>query len=85
MTCRELIDFLMDYLEGELSEAQRQAFEHHLSRCPDCVAYLAAYKDTIQLGKQAFAEQDGDVPEEVPEELVRAILASRRIEGDSTR
>jgi anti-sigma factor RsiW len=80
LTCREFADFMMDYLSGELGRDERASFERHLARCPSCHAYLAQYKVTIAAGKEAFAEPDGDVPSDVPEELIQAILASRRQE-----
>jgi anti-sigma factor (TIGR02949 family) len=78
MTCREVIDFLMEYLSGELSASERAEFEQHLAECPDCSAYLKSYEETIKLGKAVFADLDAPVPQDVPEELVQAILASRR-------
>lgn len=78
MTCRELIDFLMSYLDGELPEDVRAPFEHHLSRCPPCARYLRQYETTVAAGKAAFADADCDVPADVPEELISAILQSRR-------
>jgi anti-sigma factor RsiW len=80
MTCREVIDFLMAYLSGELSASERAEFERHLAECPDCSAYLKSYEETIELGKGVFADPDASMPKEVPEELVQAILASRRQE-----
>jgi hypothetical protein len=41
------------------------------------VNYLESYRETIRLGKEAFAHEAKDTPAEVPEELVRAILAAR--------
>jgi anti-sigma factor RsiW len=78
MTCRELADFLMDYLNGELTPEVRAAFDRHLSLCPNCVSYLAGYKTTVELGKQAFRDDDADASTEVPDDLVKAILAARR-------
>jgi len=40
MTCRELVDFLGAYLDGELSEKVRRRFDEHLAACPECSAYL---------------------------------------------
>jgi len=81
MTCRELADFLMEYLDGELPADVRAAFDRHLSLCPNCVAYLAAYKTTIAMGRRAFAadeaEADADARPDVPEDLVKAILIAR--------
>jgi anti-sigma factor RsiW len=78
MTCQELVEFLMDYLDGLLSEAQRQGFEEHLGECPDCVAYLTTYQQAIRLGKEACTAGDDSIPADVPENLVRAVLAARQ-------
>lgn len=85
MTCREVLDFLADYLNGELSDEARAAFELHLLRCPPCVNFLNTYEQTIALG-QVLAESDAEV--QLPEELVQAVLASHRTlgsEGDEDR
>lgn len=74
MTCRHIIDFLMDYLNGELPADQRATFDRHLALCPPCVAYLKTYEDTVKLERCL-----GEHPcEEIPDELVQAILAARR-------
>lgn len=78
MTCREFIHFLTEYRSGELSQKQRTKFERHLAECADCLAYLRSYEETITLGKASFADPDAPVPQDVPEELIQAILASRR-------
>lgn len=78
MTCREVADFLTDYLSGELSPDLRAQFDRHLSVCPNCRAYIATYQATIELGRKAFAMPDADAQREVPEELVSAILSSFR-------
>jgi hypothetical protein len=78
MTCHESAEFLMDYLDGSLSEPERRSFEEHLGECPDCVAYLQTYQETIRLGKEACTSGDDSIPPNVPEDLVRAILAARR-------
>jgi len=77
LNCRELIEFLAAYLDGELAPEERAAFEIHLSLCPYCVDYLATYRKTIHLGKQALAGE-AEILQEVPAELVGAILAARQ-------
>jgi len=77
LTCRELIDFLMDYLSGEILPDQRVVFEEHLQECPPCVAYLRTYEATIRLGKASLEPTEDELPAEVPAELVDAILAAR--------
>lgn len=78
ITCRELIDFLMNYLEDQLSAADRAEFDRHLSVCPDCVHYVAMYASTVKIGRAVFTEPDRPVPDDIPEDLVQAILKSRR-------
>jgi anti-sigma factor RsiW len=77
VTCREFADFIMGYLTGELPSETLEPFERHISRCPNCEEYLRQYKNTIEAGKRAFHCLDDEVPDEVPEDLVKAILASR--------
>ncbi len=77
MTCREFIDFLMQYLGGELTEAERAQFDAHLAECPSCVSYMRTYEATIKLGKGAFCHPDEPVPSDVPKQLVEAILSAR--------
>jgi anti-sigma factor RsiW len=74
MTCRETLDFLADYLSGELKDEVCAAFELHLLRCPSCVNYLNTYQQTIALGRGLA---DGDAAAALPEELIHAVLASQ--------
>jgi len=74
VTCLEVIGFVMDYIEGTLAPAKRREFEKHLQVCDSCVAYLRTYQATIRMETKTKIE---DVT--VPEDLVRAILASRGV------
>jgi len=77
VTCREFADFMMDYWSDELSTESRTLFEHHLSLCINCQRYLTSYGETVKLGRRAFEEDDANVPSQVPEDLIKAILAAR--------
>ena len=78
MTCRELTDFLLDYVEGDLAVGERASFDAHLAECPDCVTYLRTYVQTIRLGKAVCTEDHDALGDDVPEELVQAILAVQK-------
>ena len=69
ITCRQFEDFILAYLEGDLPNRQQLVFELHLKLCRECRDYLAAYRRTIEISKP--------VPDDVPEGLVKAILAAR--------
>jgi anti-sigma factor RsiW len=77
VTCREFADFMLDYLTGELPPDSRALFERHLTRCPKCPQYFEQYKATLAAGKSAFNSPDEDVPSDVPEDLIQAILAMK--------
>lgn len=80
MTCREVAEFLMEYLEGGLREREREVFDAHLHACPACVRYLDTYRETVRLGRSLCGSED-EVPEEVPDALVQAILSARAEQG----
>ena len=80
ITCREFIEFLADYLAGDLPPASQAEFEFHLSDCPDCALYLKSYEETIRLGKAVCSDLNAPLPADVPEELMQGILAARRRE-----
>lgn len=77
VTCQELEGFIVDYLDDTLPRRQRMIFNLHLRMCRECRSYLEAHKRVIALGKTAFNEPDEAVSNDVPEDLVKAILAAR--------
>jgi len=78
MTCHELITFLDLYVADRLSLEQRGEFDRHLVLCPACQDYLQNYRAVIELTRLAATEPLVAVPEEVPEELIAAVLAARK-------
>lgn len=78
MTCREVLDFLMAYLDGEVDAMTKVEFEHHLSVCRCCRAYLQNYAEVVRMGREAYAEPEAD---HIPEQLIDAILKSTTRQG----
>lgn len=77
MRCQQLIDdFLRDYVDNKLSFGERVRFRLHLAHCRNCRRYLDGYRQTVTMTKQAGADGHAATPD-VPDELVKAILASR--------
>lgn len=85
LSCREATDFLMAYVDGELPEPVRREFDLHLGVCSDCRTYLHSYKQTVAMGKAACRCEHADAGEQMPEDLVKAILAASTGLGGSTR
>ncbi len=76
ITCRELVEFLNAFLDGELDPERRSEVEEHLSACPACVAYMRSYREAVALGRRVCTAPDALV-EDLPDDLARAILAYR--------
>lgn len=77
MTCREFVEFLNAYLNGDLTPVERAEFERHLAVCPACVRYLQSYETTVVLTQTTLAADARDASE-APGELIDAILAAKR-------
>jgi anti-sigma factor RsiW len=77
ITCMEFEDFVLRYLDGELSARQRSVFELHMRLCRECREYLAAYQRTIEVGREVSKSADEALPDDVPEDLIKAILEAR--------
>jgi anti-sigma factor RsiW len=72
--CSEVLELLWAYISGELPPEQAHEFDRHLAVCPSCVAYLDSYRKTIELSHESVQPAE----EELPEELIQAVLAARR-------
>lgn len=78
MTCRELIDFLIDYTDDQLPSEVRAEFDRHLAVCSSCRAYLDTYRRTVDLARESHCvNDDNPPPADVPRGLINAILAAR--------
>ncbi len=75
VSCRDFVEFVGDYHEGDLPATQSRLFEAHLAQCQNCRQYFDAYRETVRSAKAAMQDLD---EQPVPEELVRAILFSAR-------
>lgn len=52
MTCREVTEFFIDFVSGELPAEVELHLRKHLEECPPCVTYLETYQITIRLTRQ---------------------------------
>ena len=75
MTCKEVTEFLADYLEGTLPLRQRWIFKIHLMLCRDCQSYLRSYVTTLRLTR-ALGEETRERDSEIPQELFDAVMAT---------
>lgn len=78
ITCTEFEDFVLSYLDGELPARQRSMFEWHIRLCRECRDYLVAYQRALEVGMAVMPSPDESLPDDVPEDLIKAILEARR-------
>ena len=69
LNCRELVELVTAYLEGDLSAGERKRFEAHLSGCDGCTMYVEQMRRTIELTGTLSVD---DVAREAEEALLRA-------------
>jgi len=71
ITCTSGVELLMDYLEGVLSADLHSAIEAHVAGCPRCVAFIASYRETPRILREATATT-------LPADLEMSLLAFLR-------
>ena len=65
-SCKDCVDVLRAYLDGEMSPEEEAHLKAHLGDCPPCVDFLESYKATPGLCKKALARK---MPEELSQKL----------------
>jgi anti-sigma factor RsiW len=49
LSCQEIVELVTDYVEDGMPPEERHRFDHHLSYCPGCVAYVEQIRETIRV------------------------------------
>ena len=65
-SCKELVDLMADYLEGQLDPEVARDLDQHLADCPPCLNFLKTYRATSRLIREIACE---DIPPELEERL----------------
>ena len=73
IACASGVDLLMDFLEGVLPPDVNAALEAHVAGCPRCAAFVASYRATPRIVRDATAAA---LPPDV-EASLRAFLRER--------
>lgn len=65
-TCKDSIDALLAYLDGDMPNEEKRALEEHLTGCSPCVDFMKTYRETSSLCRKALAAR---MPTEVASRL----------------
>jgi len=58
--CPEMMELLVDYLEGELDDQKKAELEAHLELCPPCLNFLETYRETSEICRKALRREMPD-------------------------
>jgi anti-sigma factor RsiW len=73
--CKDSIDLLLEYLDGEVTPEVKKHLEDHLQGCAPCEEFLKQYKETGSLCRKALRAR---MPREVADKLTSFLRASLR-------
>ena len=74
IVCRSGVELLMEYLEGALAPDVRAAIEAHVAGCPRCEAFVASYRETPRIVREATGVE---MPADLEASLLAAVRAAR--------
>jgi anti-sigma factor RsiW len=75
VVCASGVGLLMDYLEGALPADVRADLDAHVAGCPRCQAFVASYRETPRIVREAATVT---VPADLEESLLRFLRSRRR-------
>lgn len=78
ITCQQVTALLIDYVVGDLNPATTLVLEQHVQNCPDCIAFLRTYRESIRLTRTLRYE---DIPGDL-QDRVHAVLR-QKLTGES--
>jgi anti-sigma factor RsiW len=65
-SCKDSINLLLEFLEGDMRPEDRKELEEHLHGCPPCEDFLKSYRATSGMCKKALVSR-------MPDELARKL------------
>ncbi len=69
-TCRELLDYVSDYIDGELEASVCAEVEAHLASCPNCRIMVDTVRKTITL---YHSQASAGLPSDVQDRLYKVL------------
>jgi len=72
VVCRQLVELVTDYLEGDLDPVERAAVDAHLAQCGHCHGYVEQVRRMLALTART------DEPAEIPADLLDALTTRYR-------
>ena len=77
MECRDLVEAITAYVEGEMTAEDRARFDQHLAECAGCANYLIQIRETIRLTGALDADELPDEQRAALQTVFRAWAGAR--------
>jgi len=74
--CKECLDLLYDYLDGNLDTEAAKELNEHFDDCPPCISFLNTYKSTTELCRETLGKIE--IPEAVQSRLLKYLKEQTR-------
>ena len=74
MKCKDIVDNVLDYIEGYLNFNLVLKFRSHIRECPECNTFVRTYRKFIKLSKRV--KETVVIPHRIKSEI-EAILLSK--------
>jgi len=78
MRCIEFVELITDYLQGDVTEEQRDRIEHHLQGCAGCRAALEQIRTVIALTGRLTAADVASIDPLIRDRLLSTLRIPRR-------
>ena len=75
VVCMSGVELLMEYMEGALAPEVRAALEAHVAGCARCDAFIASYRETPRIVRDATSME---MPADLEASLLAALRAARQ-------
>jgi anti-sigma factor RsiW len=76
LACQELVEIVTEYLEGGLTDPERQRFDEHIAECGGCANYVEQIRTTIDLTGRVTVD---DLSDETKLALLAAFRGWKRV------
>ena len=77
MTCREVRDYLVDYLAGDLAPQEREELERHMQGCSHCADHVDASRHALHVSRAALNDLAAPSPDDGPDALLQAVMGMK--------
>jgi predicted anti-sigma-YlaC factor YlaD len=77
--CKECLDLLSDYMDGDLDPQISADLEEHFQDCPPCIAFLNTFKTSTKLCRDTLRQVD--IPEAVQSKMKEFIAQQKQKKG----